>query len=277
MTRVDASWRRRRDATAAKASSGDGSGGTGVEARLSDVFASYAGRRTSRPGHVLRHALTIAWALGALSALPRVEVGPGPGLEGDAVRAGLTVPEGERLLLRGARSALAVPESPGDYELGASKQTLRRKVRQAEGAGITWRRIDDPEERARFVAVADAHERSHPMARYRNTEPHNADLLPFRLWLGAFDRHGDPVMLAVLPHDGEWAVLRHFRQLQDTPEASAARYLMTKAAVEQLSVAGVRWLFDEASPQWLDNGLRHFQRMVGYRLVRARLHPPHRT
>lgn len=43
------------------------------------------------------------------------------------------------------------------------------------------------------------------------------------------------------------------------------------ALAEALAERGVRYLVDTAEPQWLPGGLRHFQRMIGFRLVRVRL------
>jgi hypothetical protein len=46
---------------------------------------------------------------------------------------------------------------------------------------------------------------------------------------------------------------------------------MTHALVAELSRRGVRWLLDTEAPGAQTNGLRHFQRMVGFRYVRVRL------
>jgi hypothetical protein len=77
-------------------------------------------------------------------------------------------------------------------------------------------------------------------------------------------------MLSVTPNDGEWAQLRYFRTLGSGPEHSDSRYLMTQVLVAALSERGVRRLVDGVHPADLPNGLRHFQRMVGFRLARVR-------
>ena len=38
---------------------------------------------------------------------------------------------------------LRVPADGAEYSLGSERQTLRRKVRAATKAGVTWRRIED--------------------------------------------------------------------------------------------------------------------------------------
>ena len=44
---------------------------------------------------------------------------------------------------------------------------------------------------------------------------------------------------------------------------------MTQVLVETLSARGVRYLVEGTHPAELPNGLRHFQRMVGFRLHRV--------
>jgi hypothetical protein len=46
---------------------------------------------------------------------------------------------------------------------------------------------------------------------------------------------------------------------------------MTEVLVERLARLGVRHLVDGSNLFWLPNGLRHFQRMVGFRIVRLRI------
>ena len=46
---------------------------------------------------------------------------------------------------------------------------------------------------------------------------------------------------------------------------------MTQVLVEQLVALGVRYLVDQSSPIGLSNGLRHFQRMLGFRIHRVRV------
>ena len=92
----------------------------------------------------------------------------------------------------------------------------------------------------------------------------------------AVSRDGDPLLLSVTPTDGEWALLRWFRTLGQGDEYSNSRCLMSPAVVEALSVRGVRCLIDTTPPRRLPSGLRHFQRMVGFRIVRARVAGPER-
>jgi hypothetical protein len=104
---------------------------------------------------------------------------------------------------------------------------------------------------------------------YRVPEPDNDDLLDHDVWLVVEDRDGTPLLLAVAPHDGALATLRYFRTLGWTDAHSDARYLATSALVTELAQRGVRHLLDTATPAEQTNGLRHFQRMVGFRYVRV--------
>lgn len=248
------------------------SGITDREARL----ASYFDQVSDRPGSLLRMIVTgprlAAGAVADARALPLLAVRLTGG-EADAVEHGVRARGIGRVLFGGARAVLRFPADLSGYTEGSarSKHTLRRKIRSAERAGVTWRVIDDPAERARLAVIAAEHERVHPIARYRNTEPQIDGLERFRLWAAAFDAQGEPLLLTVVPYDGEWSVLRYFRQLRDDPTASDTRYLMTSVLVQQLGERGVRNLVDEATPHWLSRGIRHFQRMLGFRLVRLRL------
>ncbi|WP_459646072.1 hypothetical protein [Kineococcus sp. NUM-3379] len=166
-------------------------------------------------------------------------------------------------------AVLRIPEDAGEYSQGRSKQTLRRKSRAALRRGIHVEKVEGPDERRRLLERANATERAHPDLQYRVTAPDNDDLLENRLWLVARSRTGDPLVLAVTPYDGRWALLRYFRAIGNGDECSDARYHLCIALVEELSQRGVRFLLDPWSPAGLPNGLRHFQRMVGFRLVRV--------
>lgn len=168
------------------------------------------------------------------------------------------------------RSVLTLPHETGQYSLGASKQTLRRKMRQAARLGVRWAEVTDPAERQRLAKLADEYVRTHPDVTYRNANPDTSDLPSYGLWLAAYSAEGHPLLLSVTPVDGEIALLRYFRTLGGGEAQSNARYLMTEVLVEHLVNRGVRYLVDGLFPAWLPNGLRHYQRMVGFRIVRIR-------
>jgi len=121
--------------------------------------------------------------------------------------------------------------------------------------------------------VRDRHqaERDHVDPSYRVPTPHNEDLLDHDVWLTVDDEEARPLLLAVAPRDGPFATLRYFRTLGSGEAHSDARYLATSALVAELARHGVRHLLDTATPAEQTNGLRHFQRMVGFRYARIRL------
>lgn len=166
-------------------------------------------------------------------------------------------------------AVLDVPEHGPDYLLGSSRQTLRRKLRKAEAAGVRVRAVAR-EERPELLDRADEAERRHPDPRYRVERPDNRDLLDHDLWLVAEDGSGEPLLVVVLPTTDTWATLRYFRTLGWTPVHSDTRYLATAAAVAALSERGVRHLLDTEPPGLQSAGVLHFQRMLGFRLVRVR-------
>ena len=210
-------------------------------------------------------------ALIALRRLPCLRIAPSAGIEGAAICAPLLRNSALWRVTGLATAVLSLPYEPGQYSLGAPNQTLRRKVRQARRLGIHWAEVSDPQERWNLLQLANQCERAHPHVIYRNPAPDNDDLLNYRLWLVARAADGRPLLLSVTPVDGELALLRYFRTLGTGQEQSHARYLMTEVLVERLARLGVRHLVDGSNLFWLPNGLRHFQRMVGFRIVRLRI------
>jgi hypothetical protein len=172
-----------------------------------------------------------------------------------------------------AAAVLKLPDEAGQYSLGASKQTLRRKVRYAQRLGVRWAEVNDTHERRRLLRLSGEYERTHPNITYRNPNPDNSDLLMYRLWLAAYSADGHPLLLSVSPLDGDVALLTYFRTLGVGQEQSNARYLMMQVLVESLVSRGVRYLVDSGSLA-MPNGLRHFQRMLGFRIVRIRIARP---
>lgn len=242
------------------------------EPELAAFWTSYVDSPWRGPRYLLRHPVRLWRAFRASLRLPVVEACPSNQPGGRAIRATLDLrgPLGAPARVLGT-AVLRVPDDPQDHVTGSSAQTLRRKIRAAERAGVTSRAVTDPDERRRLIEVANHAERHHPDWAYRVTEPGNDDLLDHDLWLVAVDREGVPLLLSVTPVDGELATLRYFRTLGHGAAHSDSRYLMTHALVEELARLGVRWLIDTEPPGAQNNGLRHFQRMVGFRYARVRL------
>jgi hypothetical protein len=242
------------------------------EATVSRFFEAYHAGNSPMPVYLMRGRSL--GALISLCRLPCLRVAPSAGVEGAVIRAKLLYNPAPWRLTGLATAVLRLPEEPGRYALGASKQTLRRKVRQAKRLGIRWEEVDDPRERRNLLKLAADCERTHPDANYRNPDPVITDLLDYRLWLVARAADGRPLLLSVTPVDGDLAMLHYFRTLGPGEEQSRARYFMTEVLAERLVSLGVRHLIDGSNLFWLPNGLRHFQRMTGFRLVRIRVTRP---
>ena len=250
---------------------------TEPEAVISEYFQDYLDSGHQRHVYVLMHPVRSLSTLTTLHRLPCLQLGrPAPGSEGALIWE--ILPQ-HSMRLPGVgfvMSALRLPHEPGQYSLGASKQTLRRKIRKAERAGIYWTEVQDTQERLELLKLADDRERTHPDEKYQNHNPDNSDLLSYGLWLAAYSAEGRPLLLSVTPVDGDYAYLRYFRTLGDGEQESNARYLMTDALAEHLVSRRVRYLLDCASPAWQYEGLRHFQRMIGYDICRIRFGPSSR-
>jgi hypothetical protein len=240
------------------------------EPQLSEYYARLVASGRSSWSFVARHPLATAASLLAIARLPKRAAVFGDSCGGQALHLALSRPGplGTPLGWSGV-ALLSVPADAAEYSLGSSKQTLRRKVRAAQKAGVTCRQITDPAERLALLQLANRAEQEHPDDEYRVEAPDNSDLLDHDLWLAAFAADGRPLLLSVTPTDGEWGQLRYFRTLGSGPEFSDSRYLMTQVLVEALARLGVRQLVEGTHPAELPNGLRHFQRMVGFRLTRV--------
>jgi hypothetical protein len=251
--------------------------GTEPEAVMSGYFQDFLDSGRQRHVYVLMHPVRSLRTLTTLYRLPCLHLcPPSPGSEGATIWE--ILPQHSMRLpgIGFVMSALRLPHEPGQYSLGASKQTLRRKIRKAERAGIYWTEIQDTQDRLELLKLADDRERTHPDEKYQNHNPDNSDLLSYGLWLAAYSAEGRPLLLSVTPVDGDFAYLRYFRTLGDGEEESNARYLMTDVLAENLVSRRVRYLLDCASPAWQYEGLRHFQRMIGYEIVRIRFGRPSR-
>lgn len=238
-----------------------------IETGISDAFAAFVDSRLPLWLYVLRHPTAAVRVRREIALLPARDAVLPDCVEADAVLAQLLEHRPSRRAMLGVSAVLATPTVPGTYTEGHTRATVRRKIRAAEKQGITVRPVPEAD-RPMMLALADLHERSNERDEYRNTSPENEDLLDYGLWLAAYDRFDQPIMLAVIPCAGEWAVLRYFRTLVSGQASSDARYLMAREVAEALAARGVRALVDSSRPHWLPNGLRHFQRMIGFRLIR---------
>ncbi|MGN6446094.1 hypothetical protein [Amnibacterium sp.] len=240
-----------------------------LESAVNAFLDQYEASGSKGVGYLLRRPRRTAAAFASARRLPVLQVRTSATPEGRAVRHELSRGVGRlRTPLHTVSGAVAVPDDSTQYELGASKQTLRRKVRAAQKRGITWEAVTDPVLRRELVDLADEHERNNPHALYRADSPSNEDLLDYDLWLLARAADGSPLLLSVTPIDDGVGALRYFRTLRADDDASLARYLMTQVLITELSRRGVHHLVDTTISMHLSHGLRHFQRMVGFRLIR---------
>lgn len=241
------------------------------EESLSRFFADYV-----QSGRSLRHLLThpraVYRALVGLSRLPVVHVRTGLGGDSTAIRSALRRPL-RLLVLRGVNAVLEVPPTPEEYLAGRAKHGLRQNLKAGQKLGMASRTVDARDDRLALLRYVNNYERVNPVLEFRNTAPDNDDMLSMGVWVLTQAADGTPLLLAVAAVDGPVAVLRYYRTLSDNEEASAARFFTMPFLVDRLRDVGVTHLAETARPQWLPNGLRQFQRKVGFRLVRLRLVP----
>lgn len=224
-----------------------------------------------------RHPRRAVQTLTAVYRLPVVDASPSDSTDGRAVEAGLRRRSRlGRALVRGATGVIRVPSTVAEFERGASRRSMRKQANGAVRAGVQCIRVDDPDRRQALLIHANAFEQAHPREEYRTDSPDNRDLLDLGSWFAACSAAGEPLVLAVIAVDGEWALLKYLRVVSADPDASAARYLLVRQVVEELTRRRVRFLTTNMSPVRLAPGLRVFQDRLGFTLVRVRLRPVRR-
>jgi hypothetical protein len=236
-----------------------------------DFLQEYAQWGGAKLAFVLRRPGRALAATKAIVRLQRLTVTASEAPQGQAIRAGLLPRSSFFRTWAPVVAVLPLPDRPDSFGLGRPNQTLRRKVRSAQRLGIRCATITDPDERLALLAATAAAERIHPIERYRNEEPDNSELLGYPFWVAAYSADDRPLLLAVTPIDGEWAMLRYFRSIGSGDEQSDARYFALDALARLLIERGVRYLFDKESLTRLPAGLRHYQVVTGFRVCRVRL------
>ena len=243
-----------------------------ADRQLAEFWNGYVDSGHRRLHYLWRHPWRSVEMIRSVFALRVVDAEPSDTPGGRAMRDVLSSRGPLGLPARWFGSAvLDVPKDPDDYLLGRSAQTIRRKIRSAERLGVRCVPVIDADERRSLVRRAEEAERRHPDPRYRRVAPDNQDLLQHELWLKAVNCTGEVLLLAVAPVEGQFATLRYFRTLGAGPAYSDARYLATAALVGELAHRGVAYLLDTETPGGQTNGLRHFQRIMGFRYRRLRL------
>lgn len=244
---------------------------TDPESTISHFFEDYVNHGKPGYSYLLRRPRQSFAMLIALSQLTQLKANPSNEFEGLVMRAALSRRSLLRQIIAPVTSVLMLPHDAAEYELGPSKQTLRRMVRRARKLGVYWGQVDDSKERRELLQLAHSWERIQPSDQYRNAEPDNTDLLNYRLWLVAYSHEGRALVLAVVAVDNEWAFLRYFHTLGSGEDYSSARYLLMLATVRFLVGLGTRYLFHELSPVGISKGLRIYQKTLGFRMCQVRI------
>ncbi|HLL92030.1 MAG TPA: hypothetical protein VK252_03750 [Solirubrobacteraceae bacterium] len=160
-----------------------------------------------------------------------------------------------------AQGVLVLPTEQGSYLQGRSRHALRTGINKAQAAGITCRQLDDKEERR---AAAWSLRTRMPWMWQRADE---RVCPPGDAWWAAFVAGGEPVAMAQMTIDREWALLRTFVSTH-----RASRYLLHTELVGWLARTNVRYLATH-SPMapMLEPALQYWQRLLGYRIFNLTL------
>lgn len=171
-----------------------------------------------------------------------------------------------------AQGVLRIPEEPGRYLSGRSRQALRTNIHKAKAAGIACRSLDRLDERR--SAALHLRTRMPDMWRWadeRFCQPGDA-------WWSARNGRREAVAVAQVTVDRECALLQTF-----VSSDRASRYLLHAALVEMLVARNVRYLAVSAPmAPLLEPSLQYWQRLLGFDVVhvsvrRAPLAADHRA
>lgn len=219
--------------------------------------------REGGSGRVRRAAATMACAVPALrdrmpvlAELPRLAVSFSPTALGDRMEAKYG---GHRsgVPCRVAVSVLALPAEGEEYLRGRSRQAVRTNSRRALEAGVTCRRMGRVEAEVRIGAELRARGEDALIG------PVRADLQSglVQAWLA---RDADDVteVVALTSVDGPFARL-DLMLAAPSRESGPSRYLLSAHLVAELAARGVRHLAVDTA-LFLEPGLRHFQRLLGF-------------
>jgi hypothetical protein len=226
-----------------------------------DGAAGDLGRRAQ--ARMRRAAATMACAVPALrdrlpvlAELPQLTVSLSPSALGDRMEAKYG---GHRrgVPCRVAVSVLTLPASSADYLRGRSRQAVRTNSRRAAAAGVTCRRMGRVEAEVRITAVLRARGEDDLVG------PVRADLASGLVqgWV-ARDAEDTTEVVALTSTDGAFARL-DLMLCAPGREAGPSRYLLSAHLVGELAARGVRHLAVDTA-LFLEPGLRHFQRLLGF-------------
>jgi hypothetical protein len=163
---------------------------------------------------------------------------------------------------RMAQGVLLLPKEEGQYVRGRSRHAVRTGINKARAAGITCRPLDDVEERR--AAAWSLRARVPFMSEWGD------DLFSLKedAWWAAFSSSGEPVTIAQMTVDREWALLQSFGSTD-----RASRYLLHTELVETLARANVCYLATEGPmAPLLEPTLQYWQHLLGYRIVNLSLY-----
>jgi hypothetical protein len=153
-----------------------------------------------------------------------------------------------------AQGVLVLPEEKDRYLRGRSRHALRTGINKARAGGITCRGLNDVEERR--VVARSMRERIAGMWEWGD----DRFCLPGDSWWAAIAPDGEPVAIAQMVLDREWAVLKSFAS-----KDRASRYLLHTSLVETLARANVRYLAtDGPMAPMLGPNLQYWQHLLGY-------------
>jgi hypothetical protein len=215
--------------------------------RVAELCLGTDGSRLAKAWRRLRAgSLLVLWYR---LRLPSITIRPTGSPAGQMIREHFSIREGGRWRFRGAQGVLPVPPEFSDYLSGRHRQAVRTNIGHARKAGLTIE-----------TYAADDWEPGSGDSRVAHISPGPVE------WWNVLTPDGGLAAQAILCVDEEVALLHGL-----VSYAPHARWLLHTAIVERLCGNCNVLLTNSEDAYLLTSGNQHFQRLLGYGIVRLRL------
>jgi hypothetical protein len=170
-----------------------------------------------------------------------------------------------------AESAMVLPVDEATYLRGKARQALRTNVTRAKKDGLRCLRVSDADERKRWTdEIFAARTAPENLAEFMEHYETRGAVGPTDMHV-IVDAEDQLVALCEVAVDTETAMVDVFVKMPDHPSAAVARYMMLLDIVSGLIDRGVKVLLVDASRLHVSEGIRYFQRRVGFEPYNVRV------
>lgn len=221
--------------------------------------------RQDRLRYAVRDPVGLFAIVQVLIKTPRLRVTPSDGPAGRALRDHLRHREHLIPVNRVAQGVLPLPATTALYLRGRSRQALRTNLHRAQELQIECLALE-PADRGPII------DRWIELRFPDGDSPHTADAWltgspPSAQWIAAVDPGGEPLAIAILSVDVEWALLHSL-----VSRTHLAHWFLHAQVVDHAIRSGAGYMcVDSENALLLREGLQYFQRRTGYQVAHLRM------